>query len=145
MTHLEQLKKNYYDPVHPAGFSSAAKLYTAVNKKVKLCEIINWLKSQDTFTLHRNVRKNFIRNRYFVTNIDELWQCDLMVVSNLAVTNNDTNYLLTVIDVFSKFLWVIPLRRKSGIEIKQAFVEIFNLSGRRPKNIMFDKGREFLN
>jgi len=39
-----------------------------------------WLEKQDTYTLHRPVRKPFHRNPYNVTNIDDIWECDLVDV-----------------------------------------------------------------
>ena len=57
--------------------------------------------------------------------------------------NNGINYLLTVIDIFSKKNWIIPLKRKTGQEVANAFSRI--LKKRRPSKMWVDKGREFYN
>ena len=57
--------------------------------------------------------------------------------------NNGIKYLLTVIDIFSKFVWIIPLKRKTGQEVTNAFSRI--LKERRPSKMWVDKGREFYN
>ena len=51
--------------------------------------------------------------------------------------------MLTIIDVFSKFVWIVPLKRKTGQEVANAFSRI--LKERRPSKTWVDKGREFYN
>ena len=51
--------------------------------------------------------------------------------------------MLPVIDVFSQFVWIIPLKRKTGQEVANAFSRI--LTERRPGKMWVDKGREFYN
>ena len=57
--------------------------------------------------------------------------------------NNGIKYLLTVIDIFSKFVWIILFKRKTGQEVANAFSRI--LRERRPSKIWIDKCREFYN
>ncbi len=63
---------------------------------------------QDVHTLHRLVRERFPRNPYNVTNVMGVWECDFVDVRTLSKYNDKYKYLLTVIDVFSKFL--LPYR-----------------------------------
>ena len=60
-------------------------------------------KQQDTYTLHKPVRHCFKRNRVIVGAMDEEWVEDLVIMDSLSKTNNGYNYILTVIDVLSKF------------------------------------------
>ena len=55
------------------------------------------------------------------------------------------SYLLCVIDVFSKYAWVVPLKDKKGVSIFKAFEKILNESERKPNKIWVDKGSEFYN
>ena len=57
--------------------------------------------------------------------------------------NNEIKYLLNIIDIFSKFDWIVPLKRKTGQEVANAFSRI--LKERRPSKMWVDKGREFYN
>ena len=57
--------------------------------------------------------------------------------------NNGIKYLLTVIDIFSKFVWIVPLKRKTGKEVSSAFLRI--LKECRPNKTWVDRGREFYN
>ena len=93
------LGKVYYDPKHPAGFGSVANLVnTSKNKKRDVGE---WLPSQNTYTLHKQVRKRFPRNPYTVTNIDDVWEIDFADLSSLPKYNDKYKYLLNVIDIFT--------------------------------------------
>ena len=58
--------------------------------------------------------------------------------------NKHFKYLLTVIDIFSKFAWVYLLKTKTGLEVANAFKSIFKL-GRKPEKIWSDAGKEFIN
>ena len=60
-----------------------------------------------------------------------------------STDNNGIKYLLTVFDIFSKFVWIIPLKRKTGQVVENAFSRI--LKERRPSKFWVDKGREFYN
>jgi hypothetical protein len=69
----------YYNPKHPAGYASVGKLVKANNKTKN--DVEEWLAGQDTYTLHKPVRKRFPRNPYTVTNIDDVWEMDFAGLS----------------------------------------------------------------
>ena len=60
-----------------------------------------------------------------------------------STDNSGIKYLLTVIDIFSKFVLIVPLKRKTGQEVANTFWKIFK--ERRPSKTWVDKGREFYN
>lgn len=94
--------------------------------------------------LHKQARKNFKRRRVVMKGIDDLWQADLVEMGNYSTSNEDYRYILTVIDTFSKFAWVAPLKSKTSTDVAKAMQGIFNL-GRKPKNLHTDDGKEFFN
>ena len=59
--------------------------------------------------------------------------------------NKGFRFLLCVIDIFSKYAWVVPLKDKKGISTVNAFQKILKESDRKPNKIWVDKGREFYN
>lgn len=61
-----------------------------------------------------------------------------------AKDNKNIKYW-NVIDVFSKYSWIIPLKNKTSKSISKAFRDIFKRSCCRPKKLSMDKGREFHN
>jgi hypothetical protein len=56
----------------------------------------------------------------------ELWQADLLELQNISHYNDNYHYILTVIDVFSKHLHLIPLKAKTGSAVAKAFGSILN-------------------
>ena len=93
--------------------------------------------------LHKPKRKNYPRRRIIVNYIDEIFAADLVEMQKFAKLNKGYRYLLTCIDIFSKFAWVIPLKDKKGITIKSALEKIFKQ--RKSKLLWTDKGKEFYN
>ena len=63
----------------------------------------------------------------------------------LSKYNKRIRFLLCVIDIFSKYAWVVPLKDKKGISIVKAFQKILKQSNRKPNKIWVDKGSEFYN
>ena len=60
-----------------------------------------------------------------------------------AKFNRGIKYLLAVIDVFSKYRWLIPLKDKTGKSVASALKTIFK--ERKPEKMSVDKGKEFYN
>ncbi|GFX69716.1 putative uncharacterized transposon-derived protein F54H12.3 [Trichonephila clavipes] len=89
------------------------------------------------------VRYKFPRRATLSYGINELWQCDLVDLKHLGKHNNGFRYLLTVIDVFSKYARVNAQKMKTAEAVKNAFENLFQQA--KPKNIQTDKGREFCN
>ena len=59
--------------------------------------------------------------------------------------NKGIRFLLCVIDIFSKYTWVVPLKDKKGITITNAFQKILDESNGKVKKIWVDKGSKFYN
>ena len=141
------LRKIYYDPKHPASFSSVDKLYKACrleNPTVTLQSVKNWLAGERVYSLHKPARRIFKRNKSIVSRVDEQWQADLVDMQPYKDENRGCSYLLTVIDMFSKYAFVVPLKNKSGATLKVAFKDIF-ASKRVPEKLQTDEGTEFEN
>ena len=94
--------------------------------------------------LHKPVKKKFPRRRVIAKSIDEIWGADLVEMQQFSKWNKGYKYLLMVIDIFSKFGWIIPLKNKTGETVAHAFEKTFKL-GRIPKYLWTDKGKEFYN
>lgn len=138
----KRLSEVYYDIKHPAGFASIAKLAKATGISQKTVK--KWFKEQPAYTLHRQARKKYPTRAYVVHDIDEQWQADLAEVGLIADFNEGYRYILTVIDIFSRYAWASPLKTKRGEDVADAFKSIFD-EGRIPKRVQTDQGREFEN
>ena len=63
----------------------------------------------------------------------------------LSKFNKGSRYLLCVIDIFSKYAYVVPSKVKKSVSIVDAFHKILKESNRKPDKIWVDKGSEFYN
>lgn len=126
-----------------AGSFSGVRTFCEENK-INAKSARKWLHTQDAYTLHKPVIRRFVRRKTISKGIDDIWQLDLVDVSSLSKYNDTNRYLLTCIDVFSRFARAVPVKNKLGKTITTAFATMLN-NGRIPNMIQTDKGSEFLN
>ena len=70
------------------------------------------------------------------------WGANMQLISKF---NKEIRFLLCVIDIFSKYTPVIPLKDEKDITITNAFQKILGESNHQPNKIWLDKGSEFYN
>ena len=92
--------------------------------------------------LCKQIKRNFTRRRIIVYHIDEIWCSDLVEMQQFSKWNKGYRYLLMVLDVFSKYGWIVPLKDKKGETITEAFKSILK-EGRKPEYLWTDKGKEY--
>ena len=97
--------------------------------------------------LHKPIIRKFEKRKVYSTFKDNIWGVDLADMQLLSKYNKGIRFLLCVIDIFSKYAWVVPLKDKKGISIVKAFQSILKQSNssRKPNKIWIDKGSEFYN
>ena len=95
--------------------------------------------------LHQPIIKKFEKRKAHAAFKDNIWGVDLADIQLLSKYNKGIRFLLCVIDIFSKYAWVVPLKDKKGISIVKAFQMILKQSNRKPNKIWVDKGSEFYN
>ena len=89
--------------------------------------------------LYKPVNKKF-RRRYERFK-DNIWAVDLAEMESLSSKKRNVKYLLCVIDVFTKYARVTPLKGKEGKTVLNAFIEIVNESNRKPNKFWVDQER----
>ena len=94
--------------------------------------------------LHKPARRRYPRRKFEMRGLNETFQADLVDMQQHSRENKGFKYLLTVIDVFLKFAWAVPVKSKSGEDITTAMKSIL-IQGRIPKNLHVDQGSEFYN
>lgn len=94
--------------------------------------------------LHKSARRNYPRRHVDIRGLDETWQADLVDMSAYASKNNNYKYLLTIIDIFSKFAWAVPMKSKTGKDTTDAMKSVL-IQGRVPSKLHVDNGGEFYN
>lgn len=141
------LKTLYYDLKSPAAYSTPKILLEEAKKEdrsVTMKFVEKWMSAQDVYTINRRQRKRFPRRKIITKGIDYLHQIDLLDVSKLAPYNGNVRYLLTMIDCFSRFAMVSPVKRKLGTHVAAAIENTYKTIGRLPMKAQSDQGGEFL-
>lgn len=95
--------------------------------------------------LHKPVKKVFAKRKIMVLHKDEIWAMDLADMSGLATQNKGFKWILTVIDVLTRYAWAVPLKSKHANVVLEGFQQILKESGRKPSRIWIDQGKEFYN
>ena len=142
----EILQQIYYNTSSAASFSSVDKIFNEAKKKIpdiKRSDVKSWLEKQLVYTLHKSVRKRFKRNPIIAERNNENFQADLVDMKEFKHLNNNYNYILTVIDVFSKKAWTEPLKNKKAQTVEIAMEKV--LLKAKPYKLQTDKGKEFEN
>ena len=95
--------------------------------------------------LHKPVIKKSNKRKVYSQFRDNIGEVDLADTQSLNKKNKGTKYLLCVIDLFSKYAFVVPLKDKKGISIVNAFNKIIKQSNRKPNKIWVDQRSKFYN
>ena len=95
--------------------------------------------------LHKPIIRKFKKGTVYSRFKGNIWGAGLADVQLISKFNKGFRLLLCVIDIFSKYAWVAPLKDKKGITITNAFQKILKESDRKPNKILVDKGSEFYN
>ena len=134
--------KTHYDFSNPGSNGGLQRLHKATGVPVKKLKSI--MQKNLIYSLHKPVQVHYTRNPTVANSIDHQWAADLADMKNLSRYNKGVKYLLTVVDVLSKYAWVVPMKNKTGAEQKRAFESILK-EGRKPLRLQTDKGSEFYN
>ena len=84
---------------------------------------------------HKRIIWKFTKRKVYFSFKDNIWVVDLADMHLLGKFNKGFRFFVWVIDIFSKYAWVIPLKGKKGISIVNRFQKIINDSKRKPNKI----------
>ena len=117
-------KYNGYD----RGFASMVyKFFDKKSKRSGLKENqgIFLQNSQLDDEFHKPIIRKFKKRKVYSSFKDNIWGIDLADTQLISKHNKGIRYLLCVINLFSKYAWVFPLKGKKGMSIVNAFQSIF--------------------
>ena len=141
----ESFLKEYLTPGTPIAFASPGLIYHYYNKEIKLKTIENWLKNIDAYTLHKQPKLPKPRNPTYAYFKRYQFQIDLIDLGQIASENDQYRYLLTAIDIFTRFAFVEPLINKTAKTFMEGFKSIMERAKTFPKKILADRGAEIKN
>ena len=131
----------YFDPKRVLSYGGVDALRRVTREPRKIVE--EWVSEKDAYTIHKPARRHFRRRRVVVGGPRQQRQADLVDLSNLKTDTDGMTFLLTVIDVFTKVAWCVPLKNKSAASLVTALKRTFTEGW--PKTLQTDHGLEFLN
>lgn len=140
---MELLQKLYTDPL--TGFQSKEKLYKkakAINNKITLQQVKEFLDNQATAQITKQVKRNKIYETIISPSVRNNYQMDIMYLPHPTL-NKNFKYLLTCIDVYSRYAFAYLLKNKTGEAVFDAFKTMMKMYG-KPKNMNIDLGKEFI-
>ena len=132
----------YSDVSRPGTLGGLNKLRHHTRKKTSFLK--KKLENINAYTLHRPTKKKFKRRSYISPGIQVHYAADLLDVSNIRKSNGNIRFILTIIDLFSRFAFTFPLKTKSADEVTEGFKTLFK-KGYIPRFIVTDRGLEFIN
>lgn len=140
------LERIYYDERNGGGFSTPGKLWREVRRRgyytnVGVKRIEQFLNRLSPYTLFRPSRGRYPTPPVVVNGPLMQFDMDLVDVSRQEAANDGTRFLLTAIDVFTKYGYAVPLPNKTGPVVTAAARDIFD--DRQPKKVCTDRGSEF--
>ena len=124
----------------------ASMVYKFVDKKPKGCGI-NMDANNEKLAkeLHKLIIRKFKKITVYSGFKDNIWGDDLADMELINKSNKGFRFLLCLIDIFSKYTWVVPLKDKKGVTIANVFQRILNFSTRKPNRIWVNKSSEIYN
>ena len=108
-------------------------------------KLLRYLRKNKIHSLHRPKRRIFPRRKIITRYPGNIIQSDLIDMQKYSTKNSGYNFILVVIDCFSKKLWVRPLKKKRGEETAQALRSILLSMKYQVQSMIFDEGLEYVN
>ena len=128
------------------GFKGVNKLHKAIKDEGKytipLSKVKQWLQNEESFSLHKPLCRAFCHLKVIIGGLNDQYKVDLVDMQKLKDKNDVVQFLLIVIDVFSRFMWVQLLENKLEDTVINAFQHIFQRA-KKPRHVRTDRGGEF--
>ena len=98
-----------------------------------------------TKEVHKPIRKVRKYRKVLSYHKNDIWSMDLCDMSEFQDVNQRYKYIITIIDLYTRYAWAKPLKSKSAIEVKNAIESIIKEYKAYPKQFYTDEGKEFYN
>ena len=146
----QELRDIYYNP--ETGYQSAERLYQKAKEKglnVSRKIVQDWLKTQDTFTRYKPIVRRHKFQRTFVKDLGDQIQMDLVDMKKYSRQNKGYYWILTSVEILSRYAFSVPVYRKDTKNMTKAVNELLKQFkerfGKYPNVAEFDEGKEFYN
>ena len=136
----------YTRPGSSLAFSSPYRAFKQFKGEIPLSKIKNWMHGLDSYTLHKQAKSARPRNPTYSYYKRYQFQIDLIeLTESVSSANDDYRYLLTAIDIFTRYAFVEPLKNKKASTFLEGFKRIAERAVTLPQRILADRGAEIKN
>ena len=152
----QELRSIYYDPTE--GYQFRERLYQKAKEKglkISRREVKEWLETQDTYTRYKPVIRKHKFQKTYVKELADQIQLDLVDMGKYKNKNKGYYWILTGVEILSRYAFAIPVYRKDTKNMTDAVEELlsqfksrFGTEGAKakyPNVAQFDDGKEFYN
>lgn len=144
----EKILENLYtDPRRPSSLGGIERLYKSTKKKIpslKRSDVARFLEGTFAYSQHKNVKRKFQRRKVVATDKNDVYQMDLADMQKFCAENDGFKYLFVIIDCFTKYACVVPIKNKTPAETIRGLCVMFKSYGVCAK-VFSDNGKEFKN
>ena len=113
----------------------ASMVYSFFDKKSKGSGIKSMSNQQLANELHKPIIRKFKIIKVYSSFKDNIWRVNLADMQLISKFNKGIRYLLCVIDLFSKYVWIVLFKDKKGVTTVNAFQKILKEYNREPNKI----------
>lgn len=139
---LNKILKEEYKHTFGSGIVNFYKTIRSKYLNVKRSDVEEFLKHQVPNQLAGDFKH---RTKKPIVSMfpNQVWCMDCINLNRYGTKNKGYNFILNVVDVFSRKLWIEPLKQQTSLITKNAFVRILNRAGVKPHYLISDNGTEF--
>ena len=138
------LKQYYNNPDFKGSYSGQDRFYKSLKEiipDISRKDVENYLKTDDSYTLHKPVQRPRKFRRIYSRGIGYSFSIDLVDMNHLASKNRGWSWIVNVLDMFSRKMWCFKTKNKRGPTVTKALKAF--LTRERPRKIETDEGGEF--
>src|ERR1700753_963678 len=137
---MESLTAFYSRPKHHGAISgyNTLKYHT---EDLDQKQLRSALYGESSYTKFLPRRKNFPRRRILAYGPNELYQSDIIDWKRFATQNDGFGFVFILVDVFTKYTWLVPQRRKTGQETSESLNHVMMQIGKGDAKIQTDMGK----
>jgi hypothetical protein len=142
---MDDFLKNIWSENNYPAKVRLLKLAKESNPAVKQKDVDTFLDSQLSYQLLKETKNLSSHLGHIVAfKINEIWQIDIYDVSRFETSNKKFKYMFAVVDVFTRFAYIIPMKNKDIDSTSKALEEILSYNKTKPYLIMSDNDSSFL-
>jgi len=140
----EFLKDLYVENNYPAK-AKLLKLAKETKPETKKKDIDDFLDAFVAYQLLKETKTLKINIGHIVAfRINEIWQIDIYDLTRYTKSNKGYSYMFAVVDVFTRFAYIIPMKNKDIESTTKALEEVLSYNKNSPDLIMSDNDASFL-